>query len=131
MYACDDCGAAILSAAHRARMLAVQLFTTPKNPTLIEPFFETALTIDEIGHKLGIDELNDLSARLIAAALQEMASAADVSKLDSVLARLTVIADNLTQSRYEQLNKPSIGSASTTGTARFAPTGDRWPSRLL
>ena len=131
MYACDDCGAAILSAAHRARMLAVQLFTTPKNPTLIEPFFETALTIDEIGHKLGIDELNDLSARLIAAALQEMASAADVSKLDSVLARLTVIADNLTQSRYEQLNKPSIGSASTTGTARFAPTSDRWPSRLL
>jgi hypothetical protein len=129
MYAYDDCGAAILSAAHRARVLAVELFITPKNPTLIEPFFETAMTIDEVGDKLGIDELNDLSGRLMAAALQEMASTADVSKLDSVLARLTVIADDLTQSRYEQLNKPSIGSASTTGTARFAPTSDRWHSR--
>ncbi len=129
MYACDDCGAAILSVAHRARVLAVQLFTEPRNLTLIEPFFETAMTIDEVGDKLGIDELNDLSGRLMAAALPEMAYAGDVSKLDSVLARLTVIADNLTQSRYEQLNKPSIGSASTTGTARFTQTGDWWPSR--
>ena len=127
MYACDDCGAAILAAAHRARVLAIHLFSTPKDPTLIGPFFETAMTIDEVGQKLGIVELSDLSARLVAAAKQELASEADAKQLDSVLTRLAVIADTLGQNRSAQTKKQRNERRLLRSTSRLAGISHRWP----
>ena len=126
MYASDDCGAAILSAAHRARVLAVHLFCAPKNPALIAPFFETALTIDEVGQKLGIDELSELSFRLVVAAKREISSEADASQLDSVLSRLAVIADRVGQQRLTKTNVPCTGKHDPRLTYRMAPTDQRW-----
>ena len=130
MYACDDCGAAILAAAHRARVLAIHLFSTPKDPTLIGPFFETAMTIDEVGQKLGIVELSDLSARLVAAAKQEIASEADASQLDSVLTRLAVIADRLGQHRSAELSSQSTERKLISSTSRLTGISRRWPLGL-
>ena len=129
MYACDDCGAAILSAAHRARVLAVHLFSTPKDPTLIGPFFETAMTIDEVGQTLGIVELSDLSARLVAAAKQELLSEANVAQLDSVVSRLTIIAETLGQDSSSRVNKQDPDIGFLRSTAYLAPTRHRWPRR--
>ncbi len=126
MYASDDCGAAILSAAHRARVLAVHLFGAPKDPSLIGPFFETAMTIDDVGRKLGIGELSDLSARLVAAAKRELSSEADTSQLDSVLSRLAVIADTLGQERSALLDVQSVEKEYARFTSRLAPSSHRW-----
>ena len=130
MYACDDCGAAILSAAHRARVFEVQLFTAPQNPPLIEPFFETALTIDEVGQKLGIGELSDLSVRLVAAAIRELSSETDTSQLDSVLSRLAVIADRVGQQGVTRTDGQSTEKQYARSTSRVPPTGHRWNGKL-
>jgi hypothetical protein len=129
MYARHDHGAAILSAAHRARVLAVQLFSTPRNATLIGPFFETAMTIDEVGQKLGMVELSDLSARLMSAAKREISSEADVTQLDSVLARLAVIADALGQRESEQPKRQLPKRAVARSNSRLTGIGRRWPMR--
>jgi len=129
MYACHDLGAAILAAAHRARVLAVQLFSNPKDPGLIGPFFETAITIDEVGQRLGIDELSDLSARLVAAAKREIASGTDVTQLDSVLARLAVIADRVGQRSFEQLDIQDTEGSPVRPITRLAGISQRWPMK--
>jgi len=120
MYASDDCRAAILSAAHRARELAIHLLNAPKDPSLIKPFFETAMTIDEVGQTLGIVELSDLSTRLVAAAKRELSSAEDVTQLDSVVSRLVFIAETLGQ---------KTGRDSVRSTLFQPLTNHRWPAR--
>lgn len=130
MYASDDCGAAILSAAHRARVLAVHLFSAPKDPALIAPFFDTALTIDEVGQKLGISELSDLSVRLVAAAMRELSSEADTSQLDTVLSRLAVIADRVGQQGVTKTDGQSIEKQYVCSLSRVPPTGRRWNGNL-
>jgi len=130
MYASDDCGAAILSAAHRARVLAVHLFSAPKDPAMIAPFFDTALTIDEVGQKLGIGELSDLSVRLVAAAIRELSSEADTSQLDSVLSRLAVIADRVGQQGVTKTDGQSTEKHYARSTSRVPPTGHRWNGKL-
>ncbi len=122
MYASDDCGAAILAAAQRARVLAVHLFSAPKDPALITPFFDTALTIDEVGQKLGIGELSDLSARLVAAAIREIQADADPSQLDSILSRIAVIADRVGQQRIAKPEGRRSDAKYTPPTSWLAPT---------
>ena len=126
MYASDDCGAAILSAAHRARTLAVRLFSTPNDPTLIEPFFETAMTIEEVGQKLGIDELSDLSVRLVAAAKQEILSDAGPAQLDCVLTRLAVIAEKFGQQKSAQMNSQKTQREFERSTSRLGSIYHPW-----
>ena len=128
MYASDDCGAAILSAAQRVKVLALDLVCTPHDPTLIVPIFETALTITEVGQKLGLEELNYLSARLVAAAKRELGAADDLRQLDSVISRLTAIAEILGRERSAQLHTQHSEPDSVRPSLFRQLTHDRWPA---
>lgn len=126
MYACHDCGAAILSAARRARHLAIDLVVTQGDPRLIVPFFETAIAIDEVGQALGIRELVELSVDLVFAAKQELSSRDDLTPLDSVVSRLSAIAAKIGQDTgSSQSNRPDFNRDSMR--TEFIPhlTGSR------
>ena len=95
MYASHDCGAAILSAANRMSELSTHLRSNPRKPKLIQTIFETAIALDEVGHRIGMEELRKLSVRLVSAAKSELLAEAGDSHWDSVVSKLFEISEEV------------------------------------